>query len=102
VVGLDRNGWPICVGIRIRDLGHVIDREKSEIGVFITLEEATAPMKKEAMQKGYYTSKTGKKDYARIQILTVEELLEGKKPNIPFVLKAHKRAEESAIQEKLF
>lgn len=67
----------------IRDLGHVIDREKAEVGILITLESPTKPMIKEALQKGYYHSETFKKDYLRIQIMTIEELLAGKKPDVP-------------------
>ncbi|MBN2462144.1 MAG: site-specific DNA-methyltransferase [Dehalococcoidia bacterium] len=66
----------------IRDLGHVIDREKAEIGIFITLEQPTRPMGTEAVTKGFYHSPLGK-DFPRIQILTIEELLNGKKPDIP-------------------
>ena len=66
----------------IRDLGHVIDREKSDIGVFITLEKATRPMLEEAAMKGFYHSPLGK-DYPRIQILTIDEILQGKTPDIP-------------------
>jgi len=66
----------------IRDLGHVIDREKAEIGIFITLEQPTRPMETEAVTKGFYHSPLGK-DYPRIQILTMEELLNGKRPDIP-------------------
>jgi len=67
---------------QIRDLSGVIDREKAEIGIFITLEEPTTPMTKEAVSKGFYKSPLGK-DYPRIQILTIDELLSGKKPDIP-------------------
>ena len=66
----------------IRDLGHVIDREKSDIGVFILLEKPTRPMLEEAAMKGFYHSPLGK-DYPRIQILTIEEILQGKSPDIP-------------------
>ena len=58
----------------IRDLGHVIDREGSEIGIFITLEEPTKPMIKEAVQKGFYKSVSGGQ-YPKMQIKTIEELL---------------------------
>jgi len=67
----------------IRDLGHVIDREQSEIGIFITLEEPTEPMRKEAVIKGYYKSTTFNRDYPRIQIFTIEDLLGGKQPYMP-------------------
>ena len=66
----------------IRDLGHVIDREKADIGIFITLEQPTRPMETEAVTKGFYHSPLGK-DYPRLQILTIEELLKGKSPDIP-------------------
>ena len=66
----------------IRDLGHVIDREKAEIGIFITLEQPTRPMETETVTKGFYHSPLGK-DYPKIQILTIEELINGKKPDIP-------------------
>jgi hypothetical protein len=66
----------------IRDLGHVIDREKADIGVFITIDNPTRPMTEEAAMKGFYHSPLGK-DYLKIQILTVDEILQGKQPNIP-------------------
>ena len=66
----------------IRDLGHVIDREKSGIGVFIILEKPTRPMIEEAAKKGFYHSPLGR-DYPRIQIITIEEIFQGKSPDIP-------------------
>lgn len=66
----------------IRDLGHVIDREKSDIGVFIMLDKPTRPMIVEAAKKKFYHSPLGK-DYPRIQIITIEEIFQGKLPEIP-------------------
>jgi site-specific DNA-methyltransferase (adenine-specific) len=66
----------------IRDLGHVIDREKSDIGVFISVDHPTRPMIEEAAMKGFYHSPLGR-DYPRLQILTIEEILSGKLPEIP-------------------
>jgi DNA modification methylase len=67
----------------IRDLGHVVDREKAKIGVFITLAEATKPMQTEAVKAGYYQTEYGK--FAKLQILTIEQLFSGKKPDMPWV-----------------
>ena len=67
----------------VRDLGHVIDREKAKIGVFITLAEPTAPMKTEAVKAGFYETDYGK--FPKIQILTIAELFDGKRPQIPLV-----------------
>jgi site-specific DNA-methyltransferase (adenine-specific) len=67
----------------VRDLAHVVDREKAKIGVFITLADSTGPMRTEAVKMGFYETLYGK--YPRIQILTIRELLEGKQPNSPLV-----------------
>ena len=41
----------------VRDLAHVVDREKAKIGVFITLADSTGPMRTEAVKTGYYETK---------------------------------------------
>ncbi len=66
----------------IRDLRGVVKREEAQIGVFITLREPTKPMKTEAVSSGYYKSPLGH-NYPKIQILTIQELLEGKRIDYP-------------------
>ena len=83
----------------IRDLGHVIDRENAKIGIFISLEEPTAPMKREALDKGYYKSPNGE-EYLRIQVVTLKEILEGKKPKLPPKLDSFKRAKRYTPKEE--
>lgn len=60
----------------VRDLAHVVAREKAEIGLFITLVPATKPMLTEAVKTGYYPS-PHHGDFPKIQILSVEGLLTG-------------------------
>jgi hypothetical protein len=60
----------------VRDLRGVVDREKADIGVLISLDEPTSLMRKEAASAGFYASPWGK--HARMQLLTVEDLLTGK------------------------
>jgi len=60
-----------------------VEREGAEGGIFITLEEPTRPMKEEAVASGSFKNDFYRQEYPKIQILTVKELLEGKKPNIP-------------------
>jgi adenine specific DNA methylase Mod len=76
-----KGGGNVNVGM-IRDLAHVIEREKTDIGVFVTLEKPTGPMKEEAAKMGFYHSPLGR-DYPRLQILTIEEILGGKTPDVP-------------------
>src|SRR5713101_7099756 len=63
----------------VRDLRGVIEREKAEIGVLISMEEPTKQMRAEAASAGFYESKAWSKKYPRLQVLPVAELLDGKK-----------------------
>ena len=65
----------------VRDLRGVMEREGAEIGVFISFKEATKQMRTEAASAGFYSSPWGK--HPKMQILTVTELLEGKKVDYP-------------------
>lgn len=67
----------------IRDLVGTLSREKAEIGVLITLEPATKEMTKEAASAGVYRSDFWQKQYPRLQILTVEQLLAGAAVQMP-------------------
>jgi hypothetical protein len=65
----------------VRDLRGVLEREKAEIGVLLTMQEPTPPMRKEAASAGFYESAWGK--HPRIQIFTVGELLDGASVDYP-------------------
>jgi len=66
----------------IRDLVGVLKRENAPMGIFITLENQTTPMKQEAAKEGLYKSALGT-THAKLQILTIEEIFNGKKPDMP-------------------
>lgn len=86
----------------IRDLAHVVDREKAKMGLFITLAEPTDPMRKEALKEGYFETSAGGK-FLKLQLSTIEELLVGKKPDLPSPdpNQFAKAAEEAKPQGKL-
>lgn len=67
---------------QVRDLIGVLKREHAEMGIFITLEAITKPMQQEAVLEGFYHSPLGQ-DYQKVQPFTVEELLNGNKPDTP-------------------
>jgi site-specific DNA-methyltransferase (adenine-specific) len=67
----------------IRDLKGTLEREGAQIGVFITLEPATRDMNTEAVTAGSYHSEIWNKDFPRLQILSIEELLNGVEVKIP-------------------
>ena len=68
----------------IRDLKGTVEREGAAIGVFITLENPTQAMVKEALTASYYESpgRQGKR-YRKIQILTIADLFDGQGVNMP-------------------
>jgi site-specific DNA-methyltransferase (adenine-specific) len=77
----------------IRDLVGTVQREDAAIGVFITLEEPSRDMIKEAVSAGFYESPGWGKRFQKIQILTVDDLLAGKGVDAPPMYGAFKQAE---------
>jgi len=67
----------------VRDLKGVLEREKAAIGVLISMQEATSPMKTEAVTAGFYESALWGRKYPKVQLFTVAELLAGKKVEMP-------------------
>jgi site-specific DNA-methyltransferase (adenine-specific) len=97
------------VGVaQVRDLRGTMERIGAKMGAFITLEEPTREMKKEAVSAGFYECPFNKSKYPKLQILTIEELLGGKKIDYPpwvedaTIKKARRYVEEQKItQHKL-
>ncbi len=61
----------------IRDLLGTVENQKAIGGVLITLDKPTKPMRDEAASAGRFESKLWQKDYPKIQIVTIEGLLNG-------------------------
>ena len=77
----------------IRDLKGAVEREDAAIGVFITLENPTQAMVKEALAASYYESPARKGErYRKIQILTIGDLLESEGVDMPGQYSGIKRA----------
>ncbi len=67
----------------VRDLIGTVEKDKTEMGVLITRVEPTKGMRETATKAGIYHWPAFGKDYPRIQIITVQELLDGKRPDMP-------------------
>jgi site-specific DNA-methyltransferase (adenine-specific) len=61
----------------VRDLRGTIERENAAIGVLITLDPPTRDMISEAASAGFYLSPGWGREYPRLQILTIADLLAG-------------------------
>ena len=81
---------------QIPTLGHVIDREQAAIGVFLTRKPPGKPMTTKAVENGFYQSPGWHRDYPRLQILTIEDLLTGKQVDMPPSSITFKQAERLA------
>lgn len=69
----------------VRDLRGVIEREADSgaaIGVLVSLQKPTKPMRVEAASAGFYASPFGTR-HPKIQLLTIEQLLAGGRVDYP-------------------
>ncbi len=67
----------------VRDLKGVLEREKAALGLFISLQEPTRPMREEEASGGFYQSELWQRAYPKVQIRTIEELLAGHDFDLP-------------------
>lgn len=72
----------------VRDLEAVVNREKAELEVLLSVDEATAGMRAEAADFGFYNSLWGT-SHPRMQLVTVEQLLQGKTLDYPAIAGAN-------------
>ena len=82
----------------VMELHGVIDRKNAAIGVLITMEDPTKPMRAEAASGGSYTSPWGV--HPKLQILTVREILEGRKIDMPPVHQVNVTYKRAPKQKK--
>jgi len=85
---------------QIATLKSDVAREKADGGIFITLEKATQPMRSEAVDAGTFTVSFGNKEFPKIQILTIEELLRDKRPDVPLGFPKNYHREAKAVEEE--
>jgi site-specific DNA-methyltransferase (adenine-specific) len=86
----------------IRDLIATVQREGAKLGIFITLAPPTKPMVTEAAAAGLYqTSVYENRKFSKIQILTIADLFDGHRPDMPFRdASVFKQAKREAGEDK--
>ena len=68
---------------QVRDLKGVVEREGAALGLFISLEPPTRDMRQEAVSAGFYHSDLWGRDFPKIQLRTVGEMLTGDGFDLP-------------------
>jgi site-specific DNA-methyltransferase (adenine-specific) len=77
-------------------------REEAEMAILITLEPATAPMRAEAKAAGIYYNPTMQKNYDRIQIVTIKEMIEENlRLELPMNIEVLKKAQAAASDKQI-
>ncbi len=84
----------------VRDLRGVVERENAAIGVFVTLEEPSREMITEAVSAGFFHSNVWNKDYPKIQILTVQELLNEAEVSMPAFVSSETFKKADKVKKK--
>jgi hypothetical protein len=77
----------------IDNLRGVMETQSAEIGILLTMDAPTKPMLETARQAGKFKHPILGKEYDRIQIVTVEELLNGARIELPHPAEMVKTAE---------
>ena len=76
-------------------------RENAALAVFITLEDSTKPMRDEALAAGVYRHELLNRDVPRIQIVTVQEIIEdGRRIDLPLSVEVLKSATVVSTEEQ--
>ncbi len=82
----------------IRDLKGTMEREIAALGLFLTLNEPSREMLREAAAAGFY--ETGGKKFPRLQILTAAQILDNRRPQVPFgFTEGFKKAEREETEQ---
>jgi len=80
-------------------------REKAEFGILITMDAPTNPMRAEALEAGKYKHPLLSREDDRIQIVTIAEILAGKRLDLPMarvdVVKSAEAVGDSVNQQSL-
>ncbi|KPP88801.1 site-specific DNA-methyltransferase [Erythrobacter sp. HL-111] len=75
-----------AVGVKdIGRLAQVMDRENAPLGVFLTAQPPTRAMERDAAAVGVWENEYTGRTHPRLQILTLAELFQNRRPDIPWV-----------------
>jgi len=84
----------------IRDLRGVVERENAACGILITRSEPTKPMVQEAKAAGQFKPENFSA-FDKLQIVTVQEILDGAKMNLPLMEEVTRRAQKSKAENQI-
>lgn len=85
----------------VRDLIGTVETQRADMGILISLERPTRGIDDAIRHSGTYTFPVSGRNYPRTQLLTVEQLLAGKKPDMPTPLLPYIKAQRASLEKQL-
>jgi len=85
----------------VRDLIGTVETQRADMGVLISLEKPTRGIDDAIRHSGTYAAPLSGRSYPRTQVLTIEQVLAGKKPDMPTPLLPYIRAERARMEKQL-
>lgn len=109
---LERLGWSV-VSVKggrqvnpamVQSLAGAVQQHRAEMGVFVCMTTPTRGMQEVADKSGSYVNAMSGTAYPKVQILTVAELLAGKRPKMPTPILPYVQAKSApqSTQQEMF
>lgn len=76
----------------VNEIAGTVSREQAELGILITLTEPTKGMRDTADKSGTYTAPLTGQEYPKVQIVTVADLMAGRRPSMPTAILPYMKA----------
>ena len=83
----------------VRELKGTVETQKAAMGIIVTLEPPTRGMIDAVQHSGIYTMPSNGQQFPLVQAITVEELLAGKRPDMPPPLMPYTQAQRHRAAE---
>jgi site-specific DNA-methyltransferase (adenine-specific) len=84
----------------VRSLAQVLQREESPMGILIVLEPPTKGMLSAAAELGKWAIPGSRKSYPVMQIMTIQDFFDGKKPELPDTSETLKKAKREVRERE--
>ncbi|QQO39663.1 DNA methyltransferase [Streptomyces phage Werner] len=84
----------------VRDLVGTVESQRAAMGVFVCMNEPTKGMVEAANHSGAYNHPANGQRYPKVQIISVKDLINGKRPNMPTALLPYFQAQRRYGEEQ--
>ncbi|AVE00430.1 DNA methylase [Streptomyces phage OzzyJ] len=85
----------------VRDLVGTVESQRAAMGVFVCMNEPTKGMVEAANHSGAYNHPANGQRYPKVQIMTVRDLIDGKRPKMPTALLPYFQAQRRYGEEQM-